>query len=175
MPQQHELKLPSASPKQQLLGKAVWNSIRDYRDADFFTLGYSGRSIDEVIGLLRDAGVQTLCDIRSHAVSMYKPAFSKNNLRGRLMDEGIGYEHFPQLGIPRDIRVKAIHNGSRQVLWDWYDTYVAQDYIGINLHNFFNGVEHPVAFMCSELDPHECHRHRLSLALEHLGLKGFDL
>jgi uncharacterized protein (DUF488 family) len=175
MPQQHELKLPSASPKQQLLGKTVWNSVRDCGDADFFTIGYSGRSIDDFIALLRDTGVRTLCDIRSHAVSMYKPAFSKNNLRDRLSSEGIEYEHFPQLGIPRDIRVKAIHEGSREVLWDWYDTYVAQRYVGINLHNFFNGVEHPVAFMCSELDPHECHRHRLSLALERLGLQGFDL
>jgi hypothetical protein len=29
--------------------------------------------------------------------------------------------------------------------------------------------------MCTELDPQECHRHRLCLALEHMGLRGFDL
>jgi hypothetical protein len=40
---------------------------------------------------------------------------------------------------------------------------------------FMNGFEHPVALMCTEIDPHECHRHRLSLALEGMGLNGFDL
>jgi hypothetical protein len=29
--------------------------------------------------------------------------------------------------------------------------------------------------MCVEIDPHECHRHRLSAALERKGLRGFDL
>jgi len=29
--------------------------------------------------------------------------------------------------------------------------------------------------MCTELDPHEFDRHRLSLALEGMGLNGFDL
>ena len=39
----------------------------------------------------------------------------------------------------------------------------------------FGVADHPVAFMCVELDPTACHRHRLSLALEEQGLRGFDL
>lgn len=175
MPQRHELKLPAASTKQQLLGKRLWNETRRLNTADFFTLGYSGRGIDEIVLALRAAGVKTVLDIRTHAISMYKPSFSKNNLRTRLHLEDILYEHLPHFGVPRDIRVKAIHQGSRDVIWNWYDTHVAAVYVGNNLHTFFNSAEHPVAFMCSELDPHECHRHRLSLALERLGLQSFDL
>ena len=48
-------------------------------------------------------------------------------------------------------------------------------YVGINLHHFLNSVDHPAALMCVETDPTECHRHRLCIALEGLGLRGFDL
>jgi hypothetical protein len=33
----------------------------------------------------------------------------------------------------------------------------------------------PVAMMCMECDPTECHRHRIFIALEEQGLRGFDL
>ena len=37
------------------------------------------------------------------------------------------------------------------------------------------GCYSPLALMCVELDPHECHRHRLCLALERAGYRSFDL
>jgi hypothetical protein len=106
---------------------------------------------------------------------MYRPEFSKSNLRNAMAEHGVIYDHRPQFGVPRDIRSKAIGSGNREVIWDWYDEHVAEAYIGQNLHRFFNTMEHPVALMCSEFDPLECHRHRLCLSLEKLGLRGFDL
>jgi hypothetical protein len=85
------------------------------------------------------------------------------------------YVHMPELGVPRDIRAKAIETGSRDVIWAWYDEYVVEPYLRMNLHRFLNAVEHPVALMCVEIDPQECHRHRLFVALERLGLRGFEL
>jgi uncharacterized protein (DUF488 family) len=106
---------------------------------------------------------------------MYRPELSKSNL-ARLLDEnGIQYAHFPQLGVPRDIRAKAIESGSRTVIWKWYDEHVVGPFFRKNLHFFLNCVEHPVAMMCTEIDPQECHRHRIALALEGMGLRGFDL
>ena len=61
------------------------------------------------------------------------------------------------------------------VSWTWYDQYVVRPHPKANLHQFFNSVEHPIALMCVEIDPLECHSHRLFLALEHMGFKGFDL
>ena len=175
MPRANELKLPSTSPKRQAQNKELWNASRSVEAADFFTLGYSGRSLKAILELLRKRDVHTLIDVRTNPVSMYRPEFSKNNLRRSLEDEGIVYDHRPQFGVPRDIRAKAIASGSRDVIWEWYDRYVTKEYIGINLHRFFNTAEHPVVLMCSELDPLECHRHRLCLALESQGLNGFDL
>lgn len=173
MPQANRLSLPSAPLKQQIANKLAWNEERSAETADFFTIGYTGRKTEEILALLRQHGVQTLLDVRQNPVSMYRPELSKANLAKLLKQNGISYAHLPELGVPRDIRAKAIETGSRDAIWTWYDENVVSSYL--NLHAFLNGFEHPVALMCTEIDPHECHRHRLSLALEGMGLNGFDL
>lgn len=175
MSQAHRLNLPSASTKNQIENKLQWNEARSVSEANFFTLGYSGRKMPEMLAALISSGVRTLVDIRQNAVSMYRPELSKRNLQETLTEIGIQYVHSPELGVPRDVRGKAIETGSRDVIWAWYDENVIPEFAGSNLHTFLNTFEHPVALMCTELDPHECHRHRLSLALEGLGMKGFDL
>jgi len=175
MPQANRLKLPSASAKQQAENKVIWNEARCSDAANFYTIGYTGRKLDELLGLLVSNDVRTLVDIRQNPVSMYRPELSKNNLRQSVEGRGLLYAHLPELGVPRDIRAKAIEAGTRDVIWEWYDQYVVASYLGRNLHRFLNTIEHPVALMCVEIDPRECHRHRLFLALEDMGLKGFDL
>jgi uncharacterized protein (DUF488 family) len=175
MTQANRLKLPSASAKQQAENKVVWNEARSIDAALFFTIGYTGRRLDEILKLLVSNEVRTLLDIRQYPVSMYRPEMSKSNLKRAVEKRGLIYTHLPQLGVPRDVRAKAIDTGTRDVIWRWYDEHVVSHYIRRNLHLFFNTLEHHVALMCVEVDPHECHRHRLSLALEARGLTSFDL
>jgi uncharacterized protein (DUF488 family) len=174
MPQANRLNLPSAPVKQQIENKDVWNDTRSAQAADFFTFGYTGRKIDEIVAALQAHHVRTLVDIRYNPVSMYRPELSKGKLSSLLSGHGIVYAHLPQLGVPRDIRAKAIETGTRDVIWEWYDE-VVESFLGRNLHFFLNGFEHPLALMCTEIDPRECHRHRLSLALEEMGMRGFEI
>lgn len=169
------LHLPTNPLPIQLSNKTLWNDGRSIEEADFYTIGYSGRTIDEVLELLTKAGVSTVVDIRHTPVSMYKPDFSKAKLVKHLAWHGIQYAHFGELGIPRDIRGLAVGQPTRDVLWDWYDRNVVRYYVGRNLDRFLNTADHPVALMCTEIDPTACHRHRLHLALERHGLRGFDL
>ena len=175
MAQTNRLKLPALSARRQAEDKALWNEARSSEESDFFTIGYTGRTTENFLAALVDANVRTLVDIRQFPVSMYRPEFSKGNLKRNIEERGMHYAHFPELGVPRDIRAKAIDTGNREVIWAWYDANVATPYVGHNLHRFLNAVEHPVALMCVEIAPQECHRHRLFLALESGGLKGFDL
>jgi len=175
MPQANRLKLPTTSAKQQAENKVIFNDARCSDTAHFFTIGYTGRPLGELLGLLDSHGVRTLVDIRQIPVSMYRPELSKNNLRRAVEGQGMLYAHFPELGVPRDIRAKAIDAGTRDVIWEWYDQHVVPSYVRRNLHHFLNSLEHPIALMCVEIDPQECHRHRLLLALEGMGLNGFDL
>lgn len=169
------LPLPSKPVRAQLEAKALWNEARSQNAADFFTIGYTGRPTNELLEALGGAGVQTILDVRQNAVSMYRPDLSKANLQRLLRGRGIDYLHLPALGVPRDIRAKAIATGTRQVIWDWYDAHVVPAFVGRNMTRFFNLAEHPVAFLCTERDPSECHRHLLFNALEAKGLRGFDL
>jgi uncharacterized protein (DUF488 family) len=169
------LKLPSASARQQADNKDMWNDTRSPDAADFFTISYAGRPITELLAILVVHGVRTLVDVRQNPISMYRPEMVKTNLKQVVEQRGLRYAHAPQLGVPRDIRAKAMKTGNREVIWQWYDEQVVKPYIRRNLHWFFNGNEHPVALLCVETDPKECHRHRLSVALEEMGLRGYDL
>lgn len=146
----------------------------DTETPDFYTVGYSGRDIDTFVGALADAGVACLLDIRFNAVSMYKPAFSQRNLAAALNEAGIDYVHMPDLGVPSDIRGKAKVSGRRDDIWDWYDAYVLPRAIR-NLDWFFNSTDHPVAMMCTEREPGDCHRRRLADALGRHGLRSADI
>jgi uncharacterized protein (DUF488 family) len=105
---------------------------------------------------------------------MYRPDLSKGNLQRGLESAGISYFHLREWGVPRDIRARAIETGTRETIWKWYDESVVAPHFQRNLHRFLN-IGHPVAMMCMECDPTECHRHRIFMALECQGLRGFDL
>lgn len=166
------LELPTKSRSAQAEAKALWNDGRSAQEADFFTCGYTGRKLDDLVASMIEAGVQCLIDIRQHPVSMYRPEVSKKNLEAELATHGITYLHIPELGVPRDVRGQAIDAGTRDPIWEWYDEHV----VGLlNLDTFLNFADHPVALMCTEADPTECHRHRLALSLEEKGLRGYDL
>lgn len=75
-----------------------------------FTIGYEGRTIDELIRRLRDSGVQVLVDVRQNAISR-KAGFGKRQLSESLEVAGIEYLHEPRLGNPRHNR-EAFRNGS---------------------------------------------------------------
>lgn len=174
MPPIRPLKLPTRPARVRIESKYLWNEARSAEAANFFTVGYEGRPTTSLIALMRDTGIRSILDIRHSPVSMYRPDVSKKNLQKTIEDAGLIYLHVPELGVPRDIRAKAVDSGTRDTIWDWYDRWVVERYLSKNLHWFLN-VEHPVAMLCVEADPTECHRHRLFNALERLGLRGFDL
>lgn len=173
-PKLRPLKLPSRPARVRAESKALWNEARSVEGADFFTLGYEGRSTQDLLRALQSADIRLLLDIRHSPVSMYRPELSKGNFRELLAQEGIEYLHIPQWGVPRAVRSLAIEAGTREPIWQWYDDNVVERFFARNLHRFLN-MEHPLAMMCMEADPVECHRHRLFLALERKGLRGFDL
>lgn len=166
-----ELNLPTEPVGVQLQNKAEWNRARP-KAPDFYTVGYARRDIMTFLDLLSAAGVQTVLDVRFSPVSMYKPDFSKANLQRHLGSARIEYLHKPELGVPRDIRGRAAKYGSRNAIWDWYDASVLPT---MTLQKFLNWADHPVAVLCTEIDPTSCHRHRIALALERLGLSCQDL
>lgn len=67
------------------------------------SIGYEGRSPEELISLLQHHDVDVLVDVRLNAISR-KKGFSKSALADALDAAGIDYRHERELGNPKDNR-----------------------------------------------------------------------
>src|SRR5205807_162752 len=72
--------------------------MRSTPNSTIFTIGHSTRSIGEQLGLLREAGVERLVDVRSVPRSRVNPQFNADALPASLAASGIGYVHLAALG-----------------------------------------------------------------------------
>ncbi len=129
-----------------------------------WTIGHSHRTWGEFLPLLVEHGIQWLADVRSYPRSRRHPQFDRENLRSALLEAGIFYQHFPELGGLRDARLERSPNtawpegGFRN-----YADYMLSD-------EFRQGVEsllqtcraHATVVLCAEADPYRCHRQLLS-------------
>jgi uncharacterized protein (DUF488 family) len=74
------------------------------RRAVAFTVGYEGRTIDEFVHLLVEAGVERIVDVRALPLSRRR-GFSKTALKSALAADGIEYVHVRAAGNPyRNLR-----------------------------------------------------------------------
>lgn len=123
-----------------------------------YTIGYQLRSIGEFVGILKDAGIDVLVDVRDVAFS-HKPGFSGGALRDALATRGIRYVHAQFAGNPKWLRENSESTSDALELYRWYlDEFpeiVAEFESAIDKLNA--GGKSP-AIMCFERDPAECHR-----------------
>ena len=135
---------------------------------EFFTIGYSGRSLESFLAILTEAGIATLVDVRHFPGSRFRPEFSKRNLTSALEAQGIHYAHRRELGIPSKVRREHGHPHQSEDLWAWYADEVLSNELD-DLSWFPNGAQGPTALLCVESDPANCHRQRLGVALDEMG------
>jgi uncharacterized protein (DUF488 family) len=133
------------------------------------TFGYGSRSASEALDLITHHGVRFVVDVRSTPWSRFRPEFSQDNLAAALRDQGIRYVFM------------GVELGGRPDDPGCYDTEGRVDYRACARRPAFRaGIArlrtawesgHPVAIMCSESRPEECHRTKLvSRALTDAGV-----
>ena len=119
---------------------------------DIYTIGYGGRRPEELVELLRQRHVRTVCDVRLRPdrSSMGTFTLAKSPDKGivRLLSAaGIGYLSLVELG-----NVFGQADG-------WKDRYRRLlDLAGDLLVGRLQSAEPPVALMCAEKRPEDCHR-----------------
>ena len=130
--------------------------------AGFATIGHSTRSLDEFLGMLREARVELVCDVRSFPRSRANPAFNLELLPGKLETVQIGYRHLPDLGGRRPKqagidpslnafwRVPSFHNYADYALGE---SFAAAFAALVDL-----GRRRKAAIMCAEAVWWRCHR-----------------
>ena len=56
-----------------------------------WTIGHGNRSIGEFVGLLKDAAIECLVDVRAYPASRRHPQFARERLDSSLADAGVRY------------------------------------------------------------------------------------
>jgi uncharacterized protein (DUF488 family) len=131
------------------------------------TIGYEGRTVDDVVAMLRSAKVKILADVRLTPLSR-KAGLSKNGLAARLHDADIQYVHLPQLGNPRDNR-DAFQRREEAAVARYRDELRTPEGQAALARLFRLAIEHRVALMCFEANASECHRSMVAEALGEIG------
>lgn len=132
------------------------------------TIGYEGRSFEEYLNMLIQAGVNVLCDVRRNPVSR-KYGFSQRTLEHACDGIGIRYEHLPQLGVASDERAGLDTQEDYAALFKRYKRYTLSRQRPA-LNTILDWIEGgaSVALTCYERLPEECHRHCVAHALEQI-------
>jgi uncharacterized protein (DUF488 family) len=106
-----------------------------------FSIGHSNHPIEHFVSLLKGAGVKLLADVRSYPKSRYAPQFNREALEKSLPENDIGYLY---LG-------KELGGMAREKI-------SAQDFERGLARLVSESEKQPIAMMCAERDPLDCHR-----------------
>lgn len=155
-----------------ILTKAELENVHKQRTVTdktvLYTIGYEGDSLENYLNRLLKNDVKVLVDVRNNPLSM-KFGFSKTQLKKYCESLGIGYMHFPEVGIVSDKR-QALNTQ------DDYDKLFA-DYRVNNLPNTIETQENilkilreykRIALTCFEANYCQCHRSHLAEAIKRL-------
>ncbi len=132
-------------------------------------VGYEGRQAEQFVRDLAAACVDVVVDVRLTPVSR-KPGFSKRSLAEHLPAAGIGYEHLPALGNPKDNRAgfagdTAALDAARARYSALLSGPDAEDALA-RVTTLASASR--VALLCFEADEHRCHRHVVRTRVEEL-------
>ncbi len=134
--------------------------------ARVLAIGHSTRPIDELVGLLRAAGVRCLADVRTIPRSRANPQFEGPALARSLARAGIRYVHLPKLGGLRRARRDSPNAAWRNASFRGYADHMGTPEFEAGLLELRElARDGPVAVMCAEAVPWRCHRALLADAL----------
>ena len=125
---------------------------------EVLTIGHSNYAIERFLTLLKQNEVEVLADARSVPRSKYVPQFDYAPLKRSLEAAGIRYLYLGRElgGKPPD---REFYDAAGHV---FYSRLAVSELFLHGIERLIEGVgKYRVAVMCSEEDPHNCHRHLL--------------
>ncbi len=143
----------------------------DISHTTLFTVGHSNRCTDELLNLLRSVKLKILVDVRAYPASHRFPQFSREHLRTHLEQVNIQY-HWAgrQLGGMRQPKPDSPHTSLAEDGLRSYADHMETDQFQVAARQLMSlATRAPLAIMCAERLPENCHR---ALIADYLTLKG---
>jgi uncharacterized protein (DUF488 family) len=121
------------------------------------TIGYEGRTVDEFLSELGEAGVELVIDVRAVAASR-RPGFSKSAMAAALRERGIDYLHLRALGTPKPGR-EAARKGRIDEMRAIFEAQLETPEAELAMEQADAAArERHSALLCFEADAGGCHR-----------------
>lgn len=120
-----------------------------------FTIGYSGRTIDDFIAILEQHRITALCDVRSMPYSSRNPDYNRESLKKTLKSHNIEYVFLGEELGARPKNLSCYVDGKAI-----YEKIAATTLFKNGLERIKLGIRkgYVLALMCAEKDPVTCHR-----------------
>lgn len=135
-----------------------------------FTVGHSTRTLDELVELLRAAGVTQVVDVRRFPGSRRHPQFGAERMAAGLAAAGIAYRHEPSLGGRRRPLPESVNTAWRNDQFRGYADHMASAEFAAGLAELRRvAAERPTAVLCAEAQWRQCHRQLLADAMTAAG------
>ena len=138
-----------------------------------WTIGHSIREIDDFISILEAQGIKLIADVRLLPGSRRYPQFNQDALAKSLSENGIGYEHFPELGGRRKPKPDSRNSAWRNEAFRGYADHMETEEFRKGIDRLIDLAEKigPTAVMCAEAVWWRCHRALISDFLKARGIE----
>ncbi len=138
-----------------------------------YTIGHGNRSIEEFIGLLGDAGIECLVDVRAYPASRRHPQFAREALERSLPAAGVRYVwEGTALGGRRKLAKDSPHAALKNPGFRAYAGHMGTEEFRDGVARLINLAQaERAAVMCAERLPWECHRYLVSDSLAARGVR----
>lgn len=152
------------------------NKAKPYSEQrQIYTIGYEGHSLEAYLNKLIKNDIKILVDTRKNPLSR-KFGFSKNQLKKYCHSVGIEYEHFPETGIPSELRSELNSQSDYDQLFKKYE----KDYLPNTVSEQKRIVAliekyERIALTCFEANVCQCHRKPLAESIKELAGNKFDI
>jgi len=137
-----------------------------------WTIGHSTRPIEEFLGLLSGARIETIADVRSFPGSRKYPQYGREALATTLAAHGSGYDWLPALGGRRRVSPDSPNTAWRNASFRGYADYMSSTEFAQGLGQLIQlASQARTAIMCAEAVWWRCHRSMIADALSVRGIE----
>jgi uncharacterized protein (DUF488 family) len=124
-----------------------------------WTIGHSTHSLEELIALLEECGIELLADVRRFPASRRHPQFNRGTLGEDLSPSGIAYIWLEDLGGRRNPRKDSHNTAWRNAGFRGYADYMETEPFARAIEELNRHAQQKrTAVMCAEQAWQQCHR-----------------